>query len=139
VVSLKGEVEIKVISKDGKIKQQIKSNAIYSDFAQALISDIVNGGTIPKYDQIELWFSTPPQAGITNKSYTASVSTNNTGSQWQAIYTMSDSSSDSYVVSVLYIKSSTGTPTYLAKVAQTISKGSTDVLNITWTISQPYG
>jgi len=134
-VSLKGEVEIKILDKNtGKVKKQIKSNAISSVFAQYLINGLANGNyTVPKFDQIEI----VPQTG-NNILLNASASVSDTGTAWQVVFSASDSSSNSYTTKELHILSSQAVYG-LAYVSANITKGATDVLTITWTVSQPYG
>jgi len=132
---LEGKVEIKILDKNtGKVKKQIKTNAITVGFANALINGLANGNyTVPKFDKIEI---TPQSGSIITLN--ASASTSDTGSAWQITFSASDSSNNSYTTKELFITSSQA-GYGLAHTTTSITKGATDVLNITWTVSQPYG
>ncbi len=131
---MKGEVEIKILDKNGKVKKQIKANAISSTFAEYLINGLANGNfTVPKFDQIEII----PQTG-NDILLNASASVSDTGTAWQVVFSASDSSSNAYTTKEIHILSSQAAYG-LAHVSTTITKGATDVLTITWTVSQPYG
>ena len=132
---MEGKVEIKILDKiTGKVKKQIKTNAITTAFANNLIYGLANGNyTVPKFDQIQI---TPQSGNMITLSASATVT--DTGSAWQVTFSASDSSNSSYTTKELFITSSQAAYG-LAHTSTSITKGATDILNITWTVSQPYG
>jgi hypothetical protein len=130
-------VKFEVIDRNtGEVKLVQSHNAIHYNTARAIIQAIRDGTSVQfnNYDKI---YVTDTSAGITK--YLDATKTYTDLSTSQTIrFTASDTSTDAYTVRVAGIKSSSpanSATEYLAVVQTNVSKGASDILNVTWEIT----
>jgi hypothetical protein len=145
VLIFKNKVKIEVIDKaTGKVKQVVETENVTLNPGAQFVIACLDGtlGVAPSPCQVvNLFDSTKTYI----KSLTGSFGTKtDTGSAWQNTVTASDTSTDAYSVQYLTLSPSTvtaypGTASYFANAQSTaISKGASDTLRISWTVSVSY-
>ena len=145
VLIFKNKVKIEVIDKaTGKVKQVVETENVTLNPGAQFVIACLDGtlGVAPAPCQVvNLFDSTKTYI----KSLTGAFGTKtDTGSAWQNTVTATDSSTDTYSIQYLTLSPSTvtaypGTASYFANAQPSpISKGSTDTLRISWTVSISY-
>jgi len=130
-------VKFEIIDREtGKVKLVQSHNAIHYNTAKAIIQAIRDGTNVQfnNYDKI---YVTDTSLGIT-KYLDATKSYTDLPSSQTIKFTASDTSTDAYTVNVAGIKASSPTnpaTEYLAVVQTNVSKGASDILNVTWEIT----
>jgi len=141
----KNIVTIEIIDKKtGKVKKKVVTdNVVCTYAAQRALTSIDNPsalGSAVVVATINLFDSTKTKI----KSLTGTWGTKtDTGTAWQNTLTATDSSTDVYTVQYLELDvgdlpSYTTTPYFANAQPTAISKGSTDTLRISWTVSISY-
>jgi hypothetical protein len=148
-IVVKGKVTIEVIDKiTGKVKQKVEFENAFLNNGAFYVIELFRVGTgssslvISPLTRVFLYDSTKTQIKYLDGSYNTSPT--DTGTAYQNTLTANDSSTDAYTVYYLQITqnnvttSTYGAGAFAQKPATAISKASTDVLKITWTLSVGY-
>jgi len=140
------KIVLEVIDKrTGEVKQRIEEkNAILSLASAELVDYMTTTNvytSVPRCDTVGLWNTTSSKIKDLPMSWNSTHT--DTGTAIQNVGTATDSSSDTYTVNYLQLTkgsvSTWGSGAYFGqKLSSSITKGSTDVLKVTWTISVPY-
>jgi hypothetical protein len=139
-------VTIEVIDRNtGEVKKKVTSKNTLLNSGALLVLKAFDGtlSSVPSASNIVSLFDP-------NKTYIKSItgsfgSETDTGSAWQNTVTATDSSTDAYTVQYLQLSSqalstySNAVAYFVNAQASAVSKGSADILKVTWTISVSYG
>jgi len=145
VLIFKNKVKIEVIDREtGKVKQVVETENVVLNLTASRAIQAINNpsalGTNSPVSVVNLFDSSKTKI----KNLTGTWGTNtDTGTAWQSTLTATDSSTDAYTVQYLELDvgglASYTNASYFANAQSTaISKGSTDTLRISWTVSVSY-
>jgi hypothetical protein len=134
----KSDVMIVITKKDGK-KQVMRGKNRWTKNASAYVYNAIRFGGVNKFSYINLY--------DTNGNFIKALpvtfgSASDTGTAIVFTGTASDTSTDTYTVAYLGMDTSYGTALVSVALQYTLptpkTKGTTDSVNISWTISLPY-
>jgi hypothetical protein len=141
----KNKIKIEVIDREtGKVKQVVETeNAVLNLTASRAIQAINNPSALANNSPVSV-VNLFDSSKTKIKNLTGTWGTNtDTGTAWQSTLTATDNSTDTYTVQYLELDvsglASYTNASYFANAQPTaISKGATDTLRISWTVSISY-